>query len=97
MANHKRQTQSCRHKHLLSPLQRVMPSGFFILLRHFLRVDNVLLKIHDTRFHYEIGNNYIFKEFTMRGASYEELKSVSTSLYFTKRKKHFFYFVVKIK
>ncbi|XP_073828851.1 TIP41-like protein [Musca autumnalis] len=61
---------------------RVMPSGFFILLRHFLRVDNVLLKIHDTRFHYEVGNNYIFKEFTMRGASYEELKNVPPP-YFT--------------
>lgn len=54
-----------------------MPSGFFILLRHFLRVDNVLLKIHDTRFHFEIENNFIFKEFTKRSATYEELKNVS--------------------
>lgn len=58
-----------------------MPSGFFILLRHFLRVDNVLLKIHDTRFHYEIENNYIFKEFTQRGATYAELKNVSIIYY----------------
>ncbi|KAI8117094.1 TIP41-like protein [Lucilia cuprina] len=61
---------------------RVMPSGFFILLRNFLRVDNVLLKIHDTRFHYEIENNYIFKEFTKRAATYEELKNVPPP-YFT--------------
>ncbi|XP_036222129.2 TIP41-like protein isoform X1 [Bactrocera oleae] len=59
---------------------RVMPSGFFILLRHFLRVDNVLLKIHDTRFHYEIENNYIFKEYTKREATYSELKNVSAQI-----------------
>lgn len=61
---------------------RVMPSGFYILLRNFLRVDNVLLKIYDTRFHYEIENTYIFKEFTKREATYEELKSVPAP-YFT--------------
>uniref|UniRef100_T1GTG5 TIP41-like protein n=1 Tax=Megaselia scalaris TaxID=36166 RepID=T1GTG5_MEGSC len=43
---------------------RVMPSGYYILLRFFLRVDNVLMRMHDTRFHYEIENNYIMKEFT---------------------------------
>ncbi|XP_075155785.1 TIP41-like protein isoform X2 [Haematobia irritans] len=61
---------------------RVMPSGFFVLLRHFLRVDNVLLKIHDTRYHFEVGNDYIFKEYTKRAATYEELKKVPPP-YFT--------------
>lgn len=59
-----------------------MPSGFFILSRHFLRVDNVMLKIHDTRYHYEIENDYIFKEFTKRDATYEELKNVSYQIKF---------------
>lgn len=53
-----------------------MLSGFFILLRHFLRVDNVLLRMHDTRFHYEIENDYILKEFTKREATYKELNKV---------------------
>ncbi|XP_037938770.1 TIP41-like protein [Teleopsis dalmanni] len=60
---------------------RVMPSGFYILLRHFLRVDDVLIKMHDTRFHYEIENDYIFKEYTKREATYDELKSVPPALY----------------
>lgn len=54
-----------------------MPSGYFILLRFFLRVDNVMIKMNDTRFHYEIENNYILKEFTSREAKIEQLKTVS--------------------
>lgn len=60
---------------------RVMPSGFYVLLRHFLRVDNVLLKMHDTRYHFEVENNFIFREFTKREANYAELKSVPPALF----------------
>lgn len=35
-------------------LQRVMPSGFFILLRFFMRVDNVMIRVNDTRLHYQV-------------------------------------------
>ena len=52
-----------------------MPSGFFILLRFFLRVDNVLIRINDTRFHYEIENNYVLKEYTSKEATVEHLNS----------------------
>lgn len=60
---------------------RVMPSGYFILLRFFLRVDNVMIKMNDTRFHYEIENNYILKEFTSREAKIEQLKTVPSAFY----------------
>uniref|UniRef100_A0A1B0EWZ3 TIP41-like protein n=1 Tax=Phlebotomus papatasi TaxID=29031 RepID=A0A1B0EWZ3_PHLPP len=59
---------------------RVMPSGFFILLRYFLRVDNVMVKIVDTRFHLEAGLKYILKEFTFREAKVDELKHLPPSL-----------------
>lgn len=72
-----------------------MPSGFFILLRHFLRVDNVLLKIHDTRFHYEVGNDYIFKEYTKRAATYEELKKVSVLYVFVIHNQWYLEFLLK--
>lgn len=49
-------------------IQRVMPSGFFVLLRHFLRIDDVLIRMHDTRFHCEIENDYILKEYIHREA-----------------------------
>lgn len=62
---------------------RVMPSGFFILLRFFLRVDDVLIRINDTRFHYEIGNNFILKEFTSKEARVEKLQHVPPSLFVT--------------
>lgn len=54
---------------------RVMPSGYYILLRFFLRVDNVLMRINDSRFHFEVENNYIMKEFTSRECNIEYLKS----------------------
>lgn len=60
---------------------RVMPSGFYILLRYFLRVDKVMLKINDTRFHFEIENDFILKEYTAREAKYEELKTVPPALF----------------
>lgn len=36
-------------------LQRVMPSSFFVLLRFFLRVDGVLIRMNDTRLHHEVN------------------------------------------
>lgn len=66
---------------LLSVKVRVMPSGFYILLRYFLRVDNVLIRINDTRFHYEKGNDYILKEFSHREAKVEQLKHVPPALF----------------
>lgn len=35
--------------------QRVMPSSFFVLLRFFLRVDGVLIRMNDTRLHHEVS------------------------------------------
>lgn len=55
-------------------MQRVMPSGFFVLLRHFLRIDDVLIRMHDTRFHYEIENDYILKEYIHREAPCTQLQ-----------------------
>lgn len=53
---------------------RVMPTGFYILLRFFLRVDNVLVRINDTRLYHEFGTAYIIREFTGRESKIEDLK-----------------------
>lgn len=58
-----------------------MPSGFFILLRNFVRVDNVMLKINDTRYYYETGNDYMLKEYMLREAQYDQLKHVPPALF----------------
>lgn len=72
------------HDHGISVLSvkvRVMPSGFYILQRFFLRVDHVLIRINDTRFHYEKGNDYILREYTHREAKIEQLKNVPPALF----------------
>ena len=48
------------HSHMtrdVSFLQRVMASGFFILLRFFMRVDGLLIRMNDTRIYHEV--NYV--------------------------------------
>lgn len=39
--------------YVLLMMQRVMPTSFFLLLRFFLRVDRVLIRINDTRLYHE--------------------------------------------
>ncbi|GAB6032536.1 hypothetical protein CHUAL_011429 [Chamberlinius hualienensis] len=64
----------------LSVKIRVMPSGFFILQRFYLRIDNVLLRIHDTRLYYETSTNYILREYTTRESKYSELGNLPHSV-----------------
>ena len=50
----------------LTVKMRVMPSSFFILLRFFLRVDDVLIRINDTRVYHEAGTDFILSEFSSK-------------------------------
>lgn len=50
-----------------------MPSGFFILLRYFLRVDGVLLRINDTRLYHDFTTDYVLREYTSREGRVSEL------------------------
>nr|BAH72736.1 hypothetical protein [Acyrthosiphon pisum] len=45
---------------------RCMPSGFFALLRYFLRVDGVMMRIHDTRLYKEAEWDYALREVCRR-------------------------------
>lgn len=56
-----------------------MPSGFYILLRNFVRVDGVLVKVNDTRYHYEVQNDYILKEFTSKSSTMDKMTHVSSN------------------
>jgi len=51
---------------------RCMRNNFFILMRFFLRVDRVLIRLIDTRVYYELGMNHLLREFCLR-----ELKDAS--------------------
>lgn len=59
---------------------RVMPTSFFILLRYFLRIDNVMLRIKDTRIYHEFEHNYLLREFTTREAKVQDIR-VSPALF----------------
>jgi len=47
-----------------------MGDCWFALLRHYLRVDDVLIRIYDTRYYHEFGKNYILREFQVREDTY---------------------------
>ena len=55
-------------------LQRVMPTLLFILLRFYLRVDDVLVRTNDTRYFHEIGADHMLREFTSKESRIADLK-----------------------
>ncbi|XP_013040198.3 TIP41-like protein [Anser cygnoides] len=72
------------HDHGVSSLSvkiRVMPSSFFVLLRFFLRVDGVLIRMNDTRLHHEADKAYMLREYTSRESKISSLKHVPPSLF----------------
>ncbi|ORZ15475.1 TIP41-like family-domain-containing protein [Lobosporangium transversale] len=60
---------------VLTTKVRVMPSCFLILLRFFLRVDDVLFRIHDTRIYHRFGTNAVVRECSTRESSYKEIRA----------------------
>lgn len=72
------------HDHGVSMLSvkiRVMPTSFFLLMRFFLRVDGVLIRVNDTRLYHEAGKVYMLREFSTRESKIAELKNVPAPLY----------------
>eukprot|EP01083_Nonionella_stella_P107157 310051_1 len=53
---------------------RVMPTGFLILLRYWLRVDNVIIRVNDTRIFHEFGTNFVLRHFEERESKWSKLK-----------------------
>jgi type 2A phosphatase activator TIP41 len=44
-------------RHLIDvSLQRIMPSSFLLLLRQFVRVDRVFVRVRDTRFYHKYAS-----------------------------------------
>ena len=52
---------------------RVMPKCYLILLRFWLRVDNVIIRVNDTRIYHEFGQNYILRHYQEREAKWDKL------------------------
>ncbi|XP_036129069.1 TIP41-like protein isoform X1 [Molossus molossus] len=72
------------HDHGVSSLSvkiRVMPSSFFLLLRFFLRIDGVLIRMNDTRLYHEADKTYMLREYTSRESRIANLMQVPPSLF----------------
>ncbi|KAG9301689.1 hypothetical protein G9A89_016760 [Geosiphon pyriformis] len=55
---------------------RVMPSGFFVLQRYFLRVDDVLFRSNETRLYHEFGTAHMIREYSSREAAYNIIRAL---------------------
>ena len=53
---------------------RVMNDCWYILLRSYIRVDGVRVRILDTRIFHDFNTRVILREFTHREASFDELR-----------------------
>jgi type 2A phosphatase activator TIP41 len=58
---------------------RVMPDSFFVLARFFLRVDGVLLRVHDARYFHRFGSDVLVRECSTRESDYQTLRETVTS------------------
>lgn len=52
---------------------RVMPGSLYLLARLYLRIDEVLVRINDTRIYHEFRKNYLLREYTNREARIKSL------------------------
>lgn len=59
---------------------RVMADCFYILVRFYLRVDGVRVRIMDTRIFHEFGQDYIHREFQYCESTYDELRAIQFDL-----------------
>ncbi len=52
---------------------RVTPNYFFVLQRLFVRVDNVIFRVKDTRLHHKFGDAHALRQYTEREQAYEQV------------------------
>lgn len=51
-----------------------MPNVFFVLLRFFLRVDGVMVRVNDTRLFHDFTKDFVIREFTNKECGVKDLK-----------------------
>ena len=54
---------------------RVMEDSFFILLRSYVRIDHVSVRIFDTRVYHEFGSNKLIRDFSHLQSTYTSLEA----------------------
>ena len=59
---------------MLSCKIRVMPARLLLLVRFFMRLDDVVFRIRDTRVFVEFGTGEVIREYTAREEKYKEVR-----------------------
>ncbi|KYQ90965.1 hypothetical protein DLAC_07849 [Tieghemostelium lacteum] len=59
---------------ILSVKIRVMNDSFFLLLRYYLRVDDVIVRAYDTRIYHEFDKSYLLREFSVKETNFDTIK-----------------------
>ncbi len=58
---------------------RVMPDRLLLLCRFFMRLDNVLLRIRDTRVYVDFGTGEVIREYVAKEEKYEAVRQVRST------------------
>lgn len=74
---------------ILSCKLRVMPDRMLLLCRQFMRLDNVLIRIRDTRIYVDFNQGKVIRDYTEREDGFEKVKKVQLLLtYFVLLQSH---------
>lgn len=50
-----------------------MPTYWYVLMRYFLRVDDVLVRSHETRMFHLLNTDYVLREYTVKEAKAQDI------------------------
>ena len=64
---------------MLSCKIRVMPERLLLLVRFFMRLDNVLFRLRDTRVFVEFGTGEVIREWVAREEEYDAVRQVRSA------------------
>lgn len=56
---------------------RVMPARLLLLCRFFMRLDNVLIRIRDTRVYVDFATREVIRNYVAKEETYEEVRQVN--------------------
>ncbi|PQE04579.1 type 2a phosphatase activator tip41 protein [Rutstroemia sp. NJR-2017a BVV2] len=59
---------------------RVMPDRMLLLCRLFMRLDNVIVRIRDTRIYVDFNTNQVIRDYTEKEDTFDNVKKVSSLL-----------------
>ncbi len=54
-----------------------MEGYIYVLMRCWVRVDDVVFRVHDTRLYHVFGQDYMLREYQTREASFADIQHVT--------------------